>query len=380
MLLEKDREFIDNTWKKLDEKLEKVAVKSRNKIPHRSVNGVHDDRSSVNRITGWTNGFWGGLMWLMFVGTNNPEYKITAQKSSELLDQAFSQSMQLHHDVGFMWHLTSGAEYAITGDEKAKNRNFLASMILASRYEPKGEFIRAWNGTWQNQDTEGWTIIDCMMNLSLLYWASEISKDKRFYRIAEKHADMAMRDHVRENGSVNHIVVHDSEKPNSVICTKAGQGYAVGSSWSRGCSWAVYGFTISYIHTKKKEYLDTAIKCADYFLSQIEKTDYLPLCDFNQPENPQCWDSSAGAISACGLIELAKILGEEKGEKYLNGGLNIIKTLTEKCADFTDNDDCVIQLNKASYNGTSDQQTVIYADFFYAEALLKLKGSNFFIW
>ena len=247
-----DRSFIDNAWQNLDSKLIKIAVKSRNKIPQVSINGEHNDLSSFNRIAGWTNGFWGGLMWIMYAGTNNLEYKITAEKSGELLDQAFLQVDQLNHDVGFMWHITSGAEYTLTGNKKARNRNLLASMILASRYEAKGEFIRAWNDTWRDMDTTGWTIIDCMMNIAQLYWASEITGDMRFRRIAEKHADMTMKDHVRENGSVNHIVVHDSEKSNTVLRIEGGQGFSVGTVTMK---WVAVGSFLSCCLRKSRNIL-----------------------------------------------------------------------------------------------------------------------------
>ena len=323
-IISENKNWIEQTWKKIDKKLSVTAIKSRDKIPYTSINGVHDDHSQGERILLWTNGFWGGLMWLMYSETKKECYKITAENSEKLMDGAFSYMADLYHDVGFMWHILSGANYRITGNTQARNRNLLAAMTLMSRYNVDGNYIRAWNGKWDGENNDGWTIIDCLMNLSILYWASKEIGDDRFKKIAMRHADMAMRDHVRADGSVNHIVVHDTEKADTVIETKAGQGYAVGSSWSRGVAWALYGFVISYIHTKEQKYMDTAKKVAHYFIANVANTDWLPLLDFRAPETPVYYDSTAGAIAACGLIEMAKHCSEFERDTYLQSALKKI--------------------------------------------------------
>lgn len=309
--------WIEQTWKKLDAKLSRTAVKSRYKLPYTTKDGVHTDMAKSD-IAWWTNGFWGGLMWLMYEATGNPEYSTTAKVSESILERSFEEDIDgLHHDVGFMFHLTSGASYRLTGDKRSRKNNLVAAMMLASRYNIKGEFIRAWN----IENSEGWTIIDSMLNIPLLYWASEEVKDDRFKYIAVAQADMATRDHVRENGTINHIVMHDPTQPNKVLGTRGGQGYAEGSCWSRGQSWAVYGFILSYIHTGDKKYLDTARKVTDLFIQETEKTDWLPLVDFNQPPFPVKYDSTAGAIAACGMIEIARSLEGEEADKYLSSAI-----------------------------------------------------------
>ncbi|MBE5749487.1 MAG: hypothetical protein E7340_05440 [Clostridiales bacterium] len=222
MILNDNKDWIDTVWNKLDKKLSKTAIKSRYKLPYTTINGIHDD--SKDNILNWTNGFWGGLMWLMYVGTGRECYKITAETSEKLLDEAFKHMQEWHHDVGFMWHLTSGVNYRLTGNIDSKNRNLIAAMSLMSRYNISGDYIRCWNdGTW-GEKVAGWSIIDCMMNIPILYWASKEIGDARFAKIAMRHADMTMRDHVRADGSVNHIVVHDTEKPNAVLGVRKGQG------------------------------------------------------------------------------------------------------------------------------------------------------------
>ncbi len=374
--ISENKAFIDETWKKLDEKLSRTAIKSRDKIPYTSKDGVHNDCSSNPFM--WTNGFWGGLMWIMYEGTQNEEYKKTALRSEELMDKAFADVAQLHHDVGFMWHILSGANYRLTGDKAACNRNLIAAMTLASRYKENGGYIRAWNGKWFGRDNDGWTIIDCMMNLPLLYWASGEIGDDRFAQIAITHADMAMRDHVREDGSMNHIVVHDLAT-GEVIETLGGQGYGVGSTWSRGASWGLYGFILSYIHTGEERYLNTAKQIANYFITNVADTDWLPLVDFRAPEEPVLYDSTAGAIAACGLIEIAKHLPEFEQRPYITAAVKILKAMEEKFCNWEENEDSILQMGTEMYT-RGIHMPIIYGDFFFAEAIAKLRGSSFNPW
>lgn len=376
-IIKNNQAWIEQIFCQLDKKLSKTAVKSRNKIPYTTVNGEHDDVSKIE-ISRWTNGFWGGLMWLMYSATGKEDYLLTAKNSEKLLDGCFYEFDGLHHDVGFMWHLVSGASYRLTGDKNSRTRNMIAAMMLASRYNIKGEFIRAWNADFGKESTAGFTIIDCLMNIPILYWASKETGDDRFRYIAEKQADMSLKDHVREDGTINHIVVHDTTKP-AVLKTMGGQGYAVGSCWSRGQSWAVYGFILSYIHTGNKKYLETAMRTADVFIRETEKTGWLPRCDFSQPELPEKWDSTAGAIAACGLIEIAKNTVGEDCEKYLNAAINILKAMEKSWCDWEDKTDSVLQMGLEAY-GVPNHKNIIYGDFFFTEAILKLMGSAFLIW
>lgn len=379
-IISQNKEWIDEVWGKLDEKLSRTSVKSRDKIPYSTKDGVHDSCTEGIRITNWTNGFWGGLMWLMYAGTGKECYKLTAERSEELMDVCFTDYVEeLHHDVGFMWHILSGANYRLTGNLRSKNKNLLAAMTLMSRYNVEGNYIRSWNVTWEKEDNSGWTIIDCMMNIPLLYWASRELGDDRFKKIAVRYADMAMRDHVREDGSVNHIVIHDTEKADTVLGTLGGQGYAEGSSWSRGVSWALYGFVLSYIHTKHERYLETAKKVAAHFIESVQKTEYLPLLDFKAPESPVLYDSTAGAIAACGLIEIAKNVDKSQQEYYASAALRILQAMEKHWCDWTETEDSILQMGSERY-ARGHHKPIIYGDYFFTEAILKLKGVDFLPW
>ena len=378
------QDWIDTVWAKMDKKLSRVAVKSREKIPYTTVDGEHDNRTG-KQISGWTNGFWGGMMWLMYEATGNEDYRITAERSEEMLDDALRHYRKLDHDVGFLWHITSVASHRLTGNETSANRGCFAAATLASRYNVAGDFIRAWNfPMWQGVPTDGFSIIDCLMNLPLLYWASEQIGDDRFKQVAMRHMDMAMRDHIRPDGSVNHIVNHETDKV-GVRGVLAGQGYVADSCWSRGAAWAVYGSVLSYIHTGKNEYLEAAKKVADYFIEQVKKTNYLPLVDFCAPETPVYYDSTAGVCTACGLLEIAKYVSEDEARHYTEEAINILKACDEHFCNYEEDEDALVLMGTERYPHNEREMLglhipIIYGDFFFAEALCKLKGREFLIW
>lgn len=372
-----DRKWVDETWKRIDEKLKVVAPLNKEKIPYTTVNGEFNDMVKSD-ITWWTNGFWPGLMWLMYVGTKNEMYKEVAERSEGLLDDAFAEYDHLHHDVGFMWHISSGVNYRLFGEKKSRVRTTIAADILASRYNPRGGYIRSWNN--DTPDSEGWVIIDSMMNIPLLYWASREYKDDRFKYIAMNHADKVLSSHIRPDGSVNHIVKLDIQT-GDVIESFGGQGYEVGSSWSRGQSWAIYGYVLSYIHTGKQEYLDTAKKVAHYFIANV-CDDWLPKCDFRCPEEPVIYDTTAGACAACGLLEIANCVPEHEKKMYINAAMNILKAMEKNFCNWTTEEQSILQMGTEAYfcRPQGKHAAIIYGDYYFVEAIYKLKGFDMLFW
>lgn len=377
LLIYEHSNWVNQTWNKLEKKLSITSMRSRDKIPFHSKDGLHDD-TKEDGINCWTNGFWPGLMWLMYSATGKEDYRKTAEHIEDLLDRAFMNFDKLGHDMGFMWRLASGADYQLTGSEKAKNRQSIAANHLIARYNPTGEFIRAWNADRDGEKTTGWTIIDTMMNLPLLYWASEEYDDPRFKDVAMRHADKTMVNHVRPDGSVRHIVKYDP-LTGEVVGESAGQGYEIGSAWSRGQSWIIYGFVLSYIHTGKVEYLDTAKKAAHYFIAAVCE-DWMPRQDFRAPEEG-IYDASAGLIAACGMIEIAKLVPEYEKKLYLNAAMKLLMTIEREWADWSKDTDFIIRMSTGSYKGKKTHNTyMIYADYYFAEALYKLKGYEPLFW
>jgi unsaturated chondroitin disaccharide hydrolase len=197
------------------------------------------------------------------------------------------------------------------------------------------------------------------------------------------HADNAIRCHLRPDGSIAHIVEHDRDTGDAVA-THGGQGYAVGTSWSRGQSWAVYGFTLSYIHTGEERYLNAAKQVANYFIAACAD-DFLPRLDFRAPAEPVYYDATAAAIAACGLLELGKLLPENEGGMYTNAAIKFLRALTERCADFNPDTDDMIGYGSLSYPKEEKDMwrvhlSIIYGDSYYVEALLKIVGEELFLW
>lgn len=371
---EADKKWVDEIWAKIDNKLKTVAPLNKDKIPYTTVDGVYNDMAKED-ITWWTNGFWPGMMWLMYVGTKNEMYKEVAENAEKMLDAAFEEYDHLHHDVGFMWHISSGINYRLFGGKKSRVRTSIAADMLASRYNASGKYIRAWN-----EDKVGWVIIDCMMNIPLLYWASEEYKDPRFKYIAMNHADTVMKTHIRPDGSVNHIVDLDpvTGEPKEAF---GGQGYELGSSWSRGQAWAIYGYVISYIHTGKQEYLDTAKRVAHYFIANV-CDDWLPKADFRCPDEPVIYDSTAGACTACGLLEIARVVSEHEKKLYLNAAMNLIKAMEKNFCNWTKEEQSILQMGTEAYfcRPQGKHAAIIYGDYYFIEAIYKLKGFDMLFW
>lgn len=364
--------WIEEVWAKINKKLLRVAVERRGTLPYTTdENGKYDDKNQTD-VSWWTNGFWPGMMWLMYDATKNEEYKLTAENAEKLLDKALENYDDLHHDVGFMWHISAGANYRLTGNRASFVRNIYAANTLASRYNLKGGYIRAWNG-----DATGFAIIDCMMNIPLLYWASKETGDDRYKHIAVSHADKTLKYHVREDGSIHHIVNYNPEN-GEVVDVKGGQGFGVGSSWSRGQAWGIYGFTLSYIHTNEERYLDTAKKIANYFIAAC-CDDYLPKSDFRSPKEPVLYDASAGLIAANGLIELSKVVSEYEKDMYYNAALKLIEAIVDNFADWSDESDAIVTHCSEAYE-KQKHLTLVYGDFYLVEAINKLKGFNTFLW
>ena len=356
---------------KLDAKM-RFAVKKANEvsyIPYSTENGQWKE----NRIGWWTNGFWPATMWQMFLQNGKSLYRDEAVRAESMLDDALRDFKNLSHDVGFMWLIQSGVRYALEKNQDSFDRTLFAAQTLAGRYNPCG-FIRAWNG----EGREGWAIIDCMMNLPVLYWATEVTGDPRFSLIAMHHADTTMKAFVRPDGSCNHIVIFDA-CTGEFLSNPGGQGYESGSSWSRGQAWALYGFTLSYLHTGKKEYLDTARRVADYFISQCP--DGLPRCDFRQPVEPVVLDNAAGNIAASGLLELSRTVPESDADPYFDAAIRILKAQEAGCADWSEDTPAIFTRCTSAYHELQGRHMQMqYADFFFVEAIGKLLGERMLAW
>lgn len=367
-----NKEFIDATWEKLDNKLSIVAERNYDKLPFTTENGVYNDFSRTVPHA-WTNGFWPGMMWLMYVGTRREEYKNTAIHAEELLEKAAEDFDILFHDVGFMWHISSGVHYRLLGDKKSKSRAMYMAASLSSRFNMNTRAIRA----FCEPEREKKVIVDCMMNIPLLYWASRETNDPRFSLVAMAHADTTMNNHVRPDGSVYHILEYDIHT-GECLGPIPGQGSGIESSWTRGQAWAIYGFILSYIHTGKKEYLDTAKRVAHYFIACVSQTDYVAQYDFRQDADSRDVDTSASAIAACGLIEIAKIVPENEKKLYLDVAIKMLKAIDAGWCNWSSETDSIVQgVAESPWRLNVD---TVFGEYYFIEAFYKLKGFEPLFW
>ena len=378
-LSDKDRKWAENTWGKIQTKLSAETDRIGDKIPYIPKDGKYTDVGEKS-IGWWTNGFWPGILWQMYHATKGEKYRAAAEGVEKRLDAALNEGERIGHDLGFMWMLSAVADYRITGNKKSLERGEHAASLLAGRYNPRGKFIRAWNSGGK-EDRTGWIIIDCMMNLCLLYWASDVENDPRFRFIAEDHADTAMRCLLRPDGSANHIASLDPET-GELICVFGGQGYGEGSSWSRGQAWGLTGFALSYFHTGKKEYLDAAKRIAHYFIASVSGTGFLPLVDFRAPSEPVKYDTTAGTCAACGLLEIASHVPELEKPLYINSAVRILEAIDHRFCNWDSGYDSIVANGATAYHdkGEGGCAPIIYGDYFLVEAVLRLLDKNFPIW
>ena len=320
----------------------------------------------------WTGGFWPAIMWQMYSASGDDWFKGEALRAEDLLTAEFRTFNKLNHDVGFMYLLSCGAHCMLLGDAQARTDTLHAANLLLGRFNPKG-FVRAWN----EPERVGFAIIDCMMNLSLLFWASRETGDPRFAHAAKVHADTTLREFVRPDGSVCHIVEFD---PNTGARVRehGGQGYAEGTAWSRGQAWALYGFALAYENTGDQRYLEAATRIAGFFMDHI-RPDGLTDCDFLQPKAPERIDNIAGACGACGLIELNRITGEAR---FLQAAEALLDGLIDHCADWSKDTCGILTHCTASYHDDAAgvHTNIVYGDYFFIEALARLAGTDAKLW
>lgn len=371
-----DQNWIKDASEKIKQKLLVVAQRNQHKIPYATKTAVFDDYTNQN-ICWWTNGFWGGILWQLYHATKEDIYKKVAIENEEKLDQNLMNPYGMDHDSGFKWLPTAVANYRMTGNEKSKQRGLLAADHLAGRFNPAGNFIRAWNDNGDGSNA-GIAIIDCMMNLPLLYWAYDMTKDPRYLTVAMRHADTTIKYFIREDGSVIHIGKFDP-LTGEFLGSLGGQGYQEGSSWTRGQAWAIYGFTLSYLHTKQVRYLESAIKIANNFIKHIPQTHLIPV-DFDQPNSCMWEDSTAAAIASCGLLTLAEVTKKEEQETYQKAAETLLKTLYEKRCSWSLDVDPILQKCTAAYHDEDHEFAIIYGDYFFIEAIYKLTNQELFIW
>lgn len=374
------RDWAQHAWEKVEPKLHTECERVGTNLPFVPVGGHYRDCMMPGGLWWWTNGFWPGLLWQAYHATGDKAYRDAAHGAGKRLAETLAAPEKLEHDTGFLFQLSAVADARLTGDVGARAAALQAAGLLAGRMNEKGGFLRAWNHSPWMEDSSGLMIIDCMMNLSLLFWAAGETSEARYAQIAARHAETSMKYLLRPDGSCAHIASFDAET-GAFLGTLGGQGYAEGSSWSRGQGWAVYGFALAYRHTGRQEFLDAAKRSAHYCMAALQDVGWIPLRDFRAPAEPVKVDSGAGVVIACGLLELAGHVPALEKALYENAAAKLLQVCEEKFADYDPETDGILGGGATMYHDERlANMPIIYNDYFYTEAVLRLLGKNHFAW
>ncbi len=333
-----------------------------------------DETIKTNSARGWISGFFPANIWFLYEYTRDPKWLDMARRRTAPLDTLRRYTKT--HDLGFMVGCPCAAAYRLTGEEAYRQLLIDASDALLTRFSPAVGLIRPWDN--KNGDPNPYrVIIDNMMNLEMLFTVSKLTGDKRYYDIAVCHADNTLKNHFRPDNSCFHIVCYDAET-GRVTGQRGGQGYSAASAWSRGQSWALYGFTMCYRETGDPSYLDRAVKCAEYFINHPRlPEDLVPYWDYDAPGIPdEPRDASAAAITASALLELAKYApGKEKS--YYGTARKILTSLASDRYLIPAGKKCGFLIDHSVGSKPSGSQVdvpIIYGDYYFLEALLRLKN------
>ncbi len=365
--------WIEDLLEKMERKFRVEAERLGTRIPYISIQGRYDDMGEKN-IAWWTNSFWAGILWQLRHATQDGMYEAAATASEERLEEMFAYPDTWDHDIGFLGLLTSVARYRATGDRTAQERGLRDADILMSRFCENGRYIKAWN-----PPAPSCMIIDCLMNLPLLFWATNITGRPEYREVAEAHLETASRYLLRDDGSCNHIAEFDGD--GRLVNLPGGQGYGPGSSWSRGQAWSLYGFALAYRHTGNPEHLSRSKLAAHYFISAVRATGYVSRIDFRAPDQPIYIDTTATACAASGLLELAGHVPEFEKHLYRDAAYEMLQALAQDFLDLDPSTDGILQKGSARYNRESDREVhIIYGDYFLLEAVLRFLGQDAFLW
>ena len=323
----------------------------------------------------WTSGFWPGILWYDYESTKDKKIKLQAEKFTASLG-FLSHTTAYDHDLGFLVYSSYGNGYRLTGDPAYKKILLNTADTLATLFNPKVGTILSWP---REMETNNWphnTIIDNMINLELLFWASKNGGDKKLYDIAVSHADKTMENQFRPDYSNYHVALYDTIT-GKFIKGITHQGYNDKSMWARGQAWSIYGFTVCYRETHDIKYLNFVQKVADIYLKRLPE-DYVPYWDFDAPEIPNSpRDASAACVVASALLEMSTYLKAEEGLKYKNDAIKMLQSLNTP-AYRSGNTKPSFLLHSTGHwpNGSEIDASIIYADYYYIEALLRLKKLN----
>ena len=321
----------------------------------------------------WGSGFFAGGLWYLSEYTKDKEITAAADKWTVALNK--EQYNKGTHDLGFMLYCSYGNGFRLTHNPAYKSVLLTGAESLSTRFNPKVGVIKSWNGY------KGFNypvIIDNMMNLEYLFWASKGSGNKKYYDICISHADKTLQNHFRPDNSSYHMVCYDSV--GNPIHKNTVQGYSDSSAWARGQTWGLYGYTVMYRETKNKKYLEQAIKIADFFMHHPNlPKDKVPYWDFNSPLIPNdVRDASAAAVAASALLELSTYVDKELGKTYYHFAEDVLQSLSSDTYFAAEGNQHFLLKHATGHKPANSEidTAIIYADYYYLEALIRYDRLN----
>ena len=324
----------------------------------------------------WTNGFWTGMLWLGWEFTGSDAYRRAAEDNVvSFLDRVERRVNVDHHDLGFLYTLSACAAHRLTGSGVGRSAGLEAARLLLSRFDPVAGVIQAW-GDMRDPGQRGRMIIDCNLNLPLLFWASRETGDRTFADAATRHLEQAARYLVRPDASTYHTFYIDTVTGLPRFGSTH-QGHSDQSCWARGQAWGIYGFALGGLHTGEAAYVELAARLADYFLNRLPSDG---ICCWDlvfADDNGTPRDSSAAAIAACGLLELAKALpaADKRRDVYAGWAWHIVQELgTSYIAPVEGSNALLLHAVYHMPNGAGVDEACIWGDYFYLEALMRLRN------
>ncbi|MDR0729464.1 MAG: glycoside hydrolase family 88 protein [Prevotellaceae bacterium] len=351
-----------------------VEISGNNRMPRSIADTAARWKQEDVKIESWTVGFFPGILWYNYEYTNEPSDAEVAVYYTNLL-YPLTKLPAYDHDLGFQLFCSYGNAYRLTGNEDYKRILLNAADTLATLFNPKAGTILSWPRDMNLYGGHN-TIIDNMINLEMLFWASKNGGSKKLYDIAVKHAETTIKYHFREDGGCYHVTVYDSIDGH-FIKGVTHQGYSDSSLWARGQAWAIYSYTMVYRETQDKKFLRFAEKVTDLYLGRLPKNEYVPYWDFDAPNIPNApRDASAAAITASALLELSQLEdNREKSAKYQTAAINMLVELSsEKYQSRASKPSFLLHSTGHYPSGSEIDASIIYADYYYIEALIRYKS------
>jgi len=322
----------------------------------------------------WCSGFYPGTLLFLYQQTKDAVLYNEALRILGPLKKEESNTRT--HDLGFMMYCSFGNANLIEPKQEYKDILLTSAKSLTTRFSSAVGCIKSWDG----KPGEYLVIIDNMMNLKLLFWATQVSGDSSFYKIAVTHANTTIANHFR-NDNRSYNVINYNATTGAVQQKRTAQGFADESEWARGQAWGLYGYTETYRETKGKKYLEQAEKIANFILSHPNlPADKIPYWDFNAPGIPSALrDASAGAIMASAFLELCTYVNKKDAKRYFNAAETILKTLSSAKykVDAGTNGGFILKHGVGhNPNKTEIDVPLTYADYYFIEAMIRYKNIN----